>query len=832
MNDTANNIIDARLSDALGTYFNGVTLQKTVGDCAILSGVRKQNGAPVSIYTPSFNVARDDAIGSEIGKAFATYDKIGNPHLQATERLLNSRAFKKTPALAVLSCPVPVFDEAFDTLPVDARLTLFDEVLDGLAALHGAGLVHGNLSHEVVRRETEGGVTRLTELTFSGNRSTTVTSQPVAFQSRHVINTTQPRAEDDVHAAGMLGYRILMGPEGPARSLTEESSDPEAQVAAILGETPEAPTAEMLFPEGHPKAEQVARLLARMTGRLANAAPYSGADAARRAFQTVLTGQDSPEVFAPSQVSRAAPQKVSAPVGGAGGVSRATALTLFSGFLVSTAAACYFYIAHDTATGERDLVLARLVSETERFQARDAARQSLRAADRTLTTAVALQAASASDQTAARVEAARLALAGADSAILDTPEEAKGLAAEAQSEAERALALFADDRSSAEAARDATTAHHNNAKRATGPNSTLLQDAEEQVKQAGSDFAGGRFAAATAGWTAAGLALAGVVAELRETADEARGRVEVASADADGVGAILAQNYRVRAESAYEAGRFAEAAQLYEAAYAAFGVGGPTPPSTSGEARSVTIGDPPDAIEAALALCREAAPIASSSCPTERPADEAARVAVLTPFALDETEVSVAKFKEFVEARGHTTEAETAGRIIALTSSGEARLIDGGYTWATPEGAGSRAKPGSPVTNVSLSDARAYCAWAGGRLPTEAEWEFAARGENATAFPFGAWSPDAPVWRGATTPARRLPTPVAEAGAESSEGHKGLSGNVREWVMGEDGAVLKGGSWNTVNPADLRIAARLIVPDNAPGVDFGFRCARDLEAWP
>ena len=67
MQDNANNVIDSRLADALGAYFNGVTLQKTVGDCAILSGVRKQNGAPVSIYTPSFNVARDEAISAELG---------------------------------------------------------------------------------------------------------------------------------------------------------------------------------------------------------------------------------------------------------------------------------------------------------------------------------------------------------------------------------------------------------------------------------------------------------------------------------------------------------------------------------------------------------------------------------------------------------------------------------------------------------------------------------------------------------------------------------------------------------------------------------------------
>ena len=73
---------------------------------------------------------------------------------------------------------------------------------------------------------------------------------------------------------------------------------------------------------------------------------------------------------------------------------------------------------------------------------------------------------------------------------------------------------------------------------------------------------------------------------------------------------------------------------------------------------------------------------------------------------------------------------------------------------------------------------------------------------------------------------------MTDAGGATDAGHQGLSGNAREWVMASEGAVLKGGSWNTANPADLRIAARLIVPGNAPGVDFGFRCARDLEAWP
>ena len=82
----------------------------------------------------------------------------------------------------------------------------------------------------------------------------------------------------------MLGYRLLLGPDGPAIALTGAAAEPEALVAAILGEERDAPTAEMLFPEGHEKADQIARLLARMTGRLSSAAPYSNAGAARKAW--------------------------------------------------------------------------------------------------------------------------------------------------------------------------------------------------------------------------------------------------------------------------------------------------------------------------------------------------------------------------------------------------------------------------------------------------------------------------------------------------------------------------------------------------------------------
>jgi formylglycine-generating enzyme required for sulfatase activity len=194
--------------------------------------------------------------------------------------------------------------------------------------------------------------------------------------------------------------------------------------------------------------------------------------------------------------------------------------------------------------------------------------------------------------------------------------------------------------------------------------------------------------------------------------------------------------------------------------------------------------------------------------PLPQDGESPSRPAKIHPFSVDPLAVTNAWFGEFAAATGYQTEAERYGwsLVFAPFAPTDTRVVHSlggpawwlrvdGACWRHPEGAQSTlsGRLNHPVVHVSWNDAMAFAAWAGGRLPTEAEWEYAAAGGLARAvYPWGDKEPDdtdfmpCNIWQGEfpvhNTAADGHPsTAPAHAFAPNGYGLFNMAGNTWEW---------------------------------------------------
>ncbi|NXG19075.1 SUMF2 enzyme, partial [Grallaria varia] len=247
------------------------------------------------------------------------------------------------------------------------------------------------------------------------------------------------------------------------------------------------------------------------------------------------------------------------------------------------------------------------------------------------------------------------------------------------------------------------------------------------------------------------------------------------------------------------------------------------------------------------------------------------REVTVGPFAVDKRPVTNRDFREFVREKKYKTEAEAFGwsfvfedfvseelkkKVTQKLESAPWWLPIEKAFWRQPSGPGSTIKDrlDYPVLHVSWNDARAFCAWKGKRLPTEQEWEFAARGGlEQRLYPWGnkfqpnrtnLWQGDFPRVDTAEDGYHGV-SPVTAFPPQNSYGLYDLLGNTWEWTASEfrapgrpsrQGAqtmqVLRGASW--IDTADgsanhrARVTTRMgNTPDSASD-NLSFRCAADV----
>jgi formylglycine-generating enzyme len=247
----------------------------------------------------------------------------------------------------------------------------------------------------------------------------------------------------------------------------------------------------------------------------------------------------------------------------------------------------------------------------------------------------------------------------------------------------------------------------------------------------------------------------------------------------------------------------------------------------------------------------------------------------LKPFGIERSCVTNTRFRDFVMQTGYVTDAERYGWSFVFADLVDAEVaraalspveaswwlrVDGAC-WREPEGSGSdiEGRLDHPATHISWNDAGAFARWAGGRLPTEAEWEYAARGGRSGPFPWGDEEPTdqnplCNIWQG-RFPDLNLGTDGYLATAPvisfqpNSFGLYNTVGNVWEWcsdvfrirslssrakqrnaeAASQKQRVLKGGSFlcHRSYCYRYRVAARIGREPDSGASHLGFRIAYD-----
>jgi formylglycine-generating enzyme required for sulfatase activity len=248
------------------------------------------------------------------------------------------------------------------------------------------------------------------------------------------------------------------------------------------------------------------------------------------------------------------------------------------------------------------------------------------------------------------------------------------------------------------------------------------------------------------------------------------------------------------------------------------------------EAGAFWMGSDEDDVKFAAATCLRSGEQSGRCDATAFANEQPAHRVMLSAYRIDRTEVSQADWRRCVRA----------GECYpARVSEADARL----------------GRPEHPVAGVTWDEAARYCAWVGGRLPTESEWERAARGGSGRRFPWGDAFDERLANHGRPTgdpndaDGHAYAAPVdAYRDGKSAHGLLNMAGNVWEWTADRYGAdyyaksegtdprgpsegeerVIRGGSWRSA-AYTLRVAQRAGLKESDSRPDVGFRCAYDAK---